>query len=419
MRSRRQDGKCGWNSFLSTVASQLVGKGRLCGKTAPAMHAARTGNRHAATHGPTPKGDCSASHVRLPKNPVRLRPTTEGPAVHIACASGATGTSGLLDSSAAHQPSPRERIQLGMARAKATPTPCHAEPHVPRCLAGDSAQTADGQAQTVKAPPAVDTILKRVVISKAKKSTATHSPAEPINVALRAHQTGVTRWPWQAAAADLHLWAERFIVEFKLETAVPALLIASLRGGRLGHFHYGRNGFGLTDEIALDEEHVRHSPPWRVYGTVLHELLHAWQQQHGTPGRRNYHNRQFRQKARTLGLIINHRGFTEYAAGESAFINILTKYGVSLAGFSATPSTTVSRPGSKLKLYQCPCGVKVRIGRSRFNAKCLDCDGVFVLQAPTLPQPSRSPVLWPPQPTHVPQNSTSPLLTSPSKQLHP
>jgi hypothetical protein len=35
---------------------------------------------------------------------------------------------------------------------------------------------------------------------------------------------------------------------------------------------------------------------------------------------------------------------------------------------------------SNLRLYECWCGVKVRVGRARFNAQCLDCGGVFVLK---------------------------------------
>ena len=44
---------------------------------------------------------------------------------------------------------------------------------------------------------------------------------------------------------------------------------------------------------------------------------------------------------------------------------------------------------SKLKLYECLCGVKVRGGRSRSNAQCLDCGGLFEL--PVAARPSSTP----------------------------
>ena len=71
---------------------------------------------------------------------------------------------------------------------------------------------------------------------------------------------------------------------------------------RYRQFRCGRNGFGLVDEIALDESHLACDPYAETPDTLLHESLHSWQKRHGRPGWRNYHNRQFRQKALSLGL---------------------------------------------------------------------------------------------------------------------
>jgi len=48
------------------------------------------------------------------------------------------------------------------------------------------------------------------------------TPAESINTHLRAHQTTVEDWPLAAVVKDFHDWAERMIVEFKLEIGVKA-----------------------------------------------------------------------------------------------------------------------------------------------------------------------------------------------------
>jgi hypothetical protein len=209
---------------------------------------------------------------------------------------------------------------------------------------------------------------------------------ETVNLTLRDHQKSTPSWDFNAVVSELHVWAERMILEFKLEIPVPCLLIEGLKR-RYGHFRPGRNGFGLKDEIGMDEGHVRHSPFWRVCGTLLHELLHEWQDYHGRRGRRNYHNKQFRKKAASLGLIIDQRGFTQYSPGDSAFFSLLKRYGIQAPELPKIQDQSVQRRGSKLKLYECLCGVKVRVGRSRFRAQCLDCDGVFVLQGENAESP--------------------------------
>lgn len=227
---------------------------------------------------------------------------------------------------------------------------------------------------------------------------------EQINLALRQHQSSIGTWDFQAAATDLHRWADRMILEFKLEIGTPVLLIEPLKR-RYGHFRYGRNGFGLIDEIGIDEDHVRHSPYWRVCGTLLHELLHSWQEHHGRPSCRNYHNKQFQRKAFSFGLKIDERGFTEYLPGDTPFFLLLKKHGISTPDIPCPQQHIVSRVGSKLKLFQCPCGVKVRVGRSFFNARCLDCGGLFVLQGKQLTWKEKSPVETNRQTNHLQPNA--------------
>jgi len=202
---------------------------------------------------------------------------------------------------------------------------------------------------------------------------------ETINLALKEHQIAAADWDFAALTADLHLWAERIIFDFKFEIGTPALTIETLRR-KYGHYRRERNGFGLIDEIAIDEVHVQNPQYWRVIGTLCHELMHAWQQHHGTPPSpksHNYHNKQFRDKAKSIGLIVNQTGFTQYESGDTPFFSLLKKYGVDVPQVPK-PQLVQSRPSrSSLTLYECLCGVKVRVGRSKFNAKCLDCGSLF------------------------------------------
>ena len=113
---------------------------------------------------------------------------------------------------------------------------------------------------------------------------------------LASHQI-TEKWHGRELLVFLQEWAERFIVEFNLDVPHVALCVDNLPAHVGGHFRYGHNGFGLKGEIALNSRYLG-LPPYEVLGTLLHELLHGWQDAHGTPGKRNYHNRQFRTKAK-------------------------------------------------------------------------------------------------------------------------
>jgi len=154
-------------------------------------------------------------------------------------------------------------------------------------------------------------------------------------------------WTHRELVVVLQQWAYRFIDTFELKIPMPPLSIDWLRAHVLGHFRPGHNGFGLEGEVAINARHLPQREPWQVLGTLLHELLHAWQQEHGKPGKPPYHNKQFREKAHGLGLLVDERGRTVYAAA-SPFQDLLARYGVAMPAYAA-PSVR-PRGSSKLKL---------------------------------------------------------------------
>jgi hypothetical protein len=209
------------------------------------------------------------------------------------------------------------------------------------------------------------------------------SPTDPddvINRTLGNHQASRKDWQFSALLANLQIWTNRIVDEFKLEIPAPALMVAPLSTRCLGHFRPGRNGFGLRNEIAIDALHVRTSEYWEVIGTLVHELLHSWQQEHGTPPKPsswNYHNREFRRKAESLGLVVDRYGCQHYAPAPTPFTTLLDRYGLIRPDLPRMTVPIAKHSKSKLKLYECSCGVKVRIGRARFNATCGDCNSQF------------------------------------------
>lgn len=208
---------------------------------------------------------------------------------------------------------------------------------------------------------------------------------EQVNTALKTHARKAKDWTQAELVRELHRWAVRFIQAFDLKVPTPAICIERLGRRRLGHYRLGRNGFGLYDEIAINAEHAARSPRWRVLGTLLHELFHEWQfVKHGRDaapcGKHNHHNVEFRDRARAAGLEIDHRGVTEYPAGETPFRKLLARFGVDVADDGAAV-TAVRRAGrSKLAMWECGCGVKIRVGRAEIHARCLDCGEDFELQ---------------------------------------
>ncbi|MGE0536218.1 MAG: SprT-like domain-containing protein [Pirellulales bacterium] len=164
--------------------------------------------------------------------------------------------------------------------------------------------------------------------------------------------------------------------EFRLRIPEMSLSVDWLRRSRLGHFRYGHNGFGLRGEIAINRLHLEDRDFWRVLGTLLHELLHAWQQAHGTPGKHNYHNKQFRTKARELGLIVDPRGYTDYEP-RSPFMEILARRGVTVPELPRLRVAIAGAQGrSKLKLWMCGC-TRARVAVADFQAVCLKCGNHF------------------------------------------
>ncbi len=200
---------------------------------------------------------------------------------------------------------------------------------------------------------------------------------QPVYESLAAHQQAESGWSLHGVLVELQRWAEIFVAEFRLALPQVALCVGPTRRNCYGYFRPGHNQFGVRREILIKESHVllhiQKGEYWPVLGTLLHELLHAWQDQNGLPGTNNYHNAQFRDKAAEYGLVVDGRGYTQYAPG-SRFFEVLRKHGVPVPD---VPKPILRQRGhSKLKLWSCGC-TKVRVAVSSFRAQCLNCKREF------------------------------------------
>lgn len=197
----------------------------------------------------------------------------------------------------------------------------------------------------------------------------------PINLALRDHERGTGDWKWARLASMMHEWTERFNVEFKFDVSVPAIQLEAIPFRTLGTYRPGRNGFALRDEITINSRHAD-QPLFDLLTTLLHELLHQWQDVHGRPSKHNYHNAEFRKKASSLGLVVNARGETYVTPGP--FELLLQRYGVEVVASDASSfiASSITAPGSKLKKWSCSC-TNVRCA-VELAAVCAHCGDWFV-----------------------------------------
>jgi predicted SprT family Zn-dependent metalloprotease len=163
----------------------------------------------------------------------------------------------------------------------------------------------------------------------------------------------------------------------------------------LGHYHLRRNGLGVRWALNLNPIHLAR-PVFEVLATLLHELTHAWQHEHGTPSKPPHHNRDFRDRCEAFGIPTDEGGHDLGVRHGTPFEDYCRRHGI---GFPPAPGAPVAvdgnpsvpgpspllpvppaKPrGSKLRKWQCPCGVNARVAIANFDVTCNRCNGRFRL----------------------------------------
>src|SRR5262245_3396550 len=87
---------------------------------------------------------------------------------------------------------------------------------------------------------------------------------------------------------------------------LPAVMITlQRRGSTFGYFSpkkfAGRAEATTTHELALNPDHFGRTDE-KILSTLVHEMAHLWQESFGKPSRRNYHNKEWAAKMKTIGL---------------------------------------------------------------------------------------------------------------------
>lgn len=89
--------------------------------------------------------------------------------------------------------------------------------------------------------------------------------------------------------------------------ALPDLLITLQRHAKTyGYFapkrFAGRIAQSTTHELAMNPDGFSGRTDEEILSTLVHEMAHVWQQEHGKPPRKAYHDRQWAAKMKEIGL---------------------------------------------------------------------------------------------------------------------
>jgi hypothetical protein len=88
--------------------------------------------------------------------------------------------------------------------------------------------------------------------------------------------------------------------------SLPHVLVTLQRHAKVyGYFSperfVGRRNGNEAHELAMNPDHFGRSDE-EILSTLVHEMAHVWQQTHGRPPRRCYHDREWAAKMREIGL---------------------------------------------------------------------------------------------------------------------
>jgi len=179
---------------------------------------------------------------------------------------------------------------------------------------------------------------------------------EPINTNTRKHQETVKDWRFAEPARTMYEWYD-LLNEGFFDSKVPTPLISFKQDHRntCGYYVPGRNEIGARENINLPPEHL-HRPLPELLLTLTHEMVHAWDEKWGRPGKGNYHSKSCRAKMDEIGIPCDSRGRS--LGMHDPFFSFLKKHGVRANTKLEMPPLIIkrgSRSGTRLKRWKCDC----------------------------------------------------------------
>jgi hypothetical protein len=128
----------------------------------------------------------------------------------------------------------------------------------------------------------------------------------------------------------------------------------------------------LRNEIALNPDTFTGRTDREVASTLVHEMCHSWQYAFGKPSRRGYHNREWAQKMKEVGLYPSSTG----DVGGCETGQRVSHYIIAGAAFDRAFDRLAAR-GWKLNLQSAPKANPAKPPDGRLKFTCPGCDDSF------------------------------------------
>ena len=183
--------------------------------------------------------------------------------------------------------------------------------------------------------------------------------------------------------------SEKFIKfllnRFEIENIKPYIVVINKTSknalGTFANTQTKQHFINTTEEfntITLNTLHIKDCNPYEV---LTHELSHYVNYCNNIKdcSGNQYHNKHFKAQAEKLLLSVEKtkNGFS-YTKPTEEFIKMLEEFKPNKEVFNIFQSQRDKKKiGSRLRLFICDCGIKVRVGSDDFNALCLDCNTEF------------------------------------------
>lgn len=172
-------------------------------------------------------------------------------------------------------------------------------------------------------------------------------------------------------------------------TLSPVLLnFSRASANTLGFFAPKRwaRGANSLHEISLCPAFLALRPAKETASTLVHEMVHAWQEEHGKPGRGRYHNQEWADKMKSIGLQPTATGEPDGPETGDSMTHLIVKRGPFDRAFDAMPKacelpwTSFERTTEKKKRapskvkFTCPACACNAWGKPTLSLMCGDCD---------------------------------------------
>lgn len=147
-----------------------------------------------------------------------------------------------------------------------------------------------------------------------------------------------------------------------------------------------------VDEITLNPDHLKRGRQ-ETASTLVHEMVHLWQNRYGKPSRAGYHNKEWADKMEAVGLMPSSTGKPGGRRVGQRITHYIAKGGAFLRSFEALPLALPFQSEGREKATKKYDKTKVKYscGRCRANAwgkpglqiTCTTCKTAFVSAAST------------------------------------